>query len=73
MSTQNSNKLKFKMAEELITKFEGHIYKSLSKTKPEEREDLAQEIRLKIIEKVFNNNFNEAPGFFDVLLNDDYY
>ncbi|WP_394514668.1 helix-turn-helix domain-containing protein [Priestia aryabhattai] len=61
------------MAEEIINQFEGHIYKNSSRTKPEEREDLAQEIRLKIVEKVFSNKFDETPGFFDVLLNDDYY
>ncbi|MEH7604440.1 hypothetical protein [Priestia megaterium] len=70
---QTNSKLYLNMAEEIINQFEGHIYKSLSRTTPEEREDLAQEIRLKIVEKVFSNKFDETPGFFDVLLNDEYY
>lgn len=70
---QTNSELYLNMAEEIINQFEGHIYKSLSRTKPEEREDLAQEIRLKIVEKVFSNQFDETPGFFDVLLNDEYY
>lgn len=62
-----------KTVDDVLDRFESHIYKNLNMTRAEEREDLAQEIRLKIIEKFKKTSFKEAPGFFDVLLNDEYY
>jgi hypothetical protein len=46
---------------------EPKIKKSLSQTSYQEREDLEQEIKLKMIEKYHNHKFNEAPKFWDLI------
>lgn len=58
--------------EEILSQFEGHIYKKVNLTNYNEREDLAQEIRLKMIEKIMDDKLNEPPGFFEVLLSDEF-
>lgn len=51
----------------LIKKFEGRIQKSLYQTIYQEREDLAQEIRLKIVEKLNSVEFKETPSFWSLV------
>jgi hypothetical protein len=51
----------------LLNLFEPKINKSLSQTSFQEREDLKQEIKLKIVEKFYNHRFNEAPKFWDLI------
>ena len=53
--------------EELLNMFEPKIKKSLHQTSYEKREDLEQEIKLKIYEKMKVINEIEAPGFFETL------
>ncbi|AIM16332.1 MULTISPECIES: hypothetical protein [Neobacillus] len=51
----------------LLQLLEPKIKKSLSQTSYQEREDLEQEIKLKMIEKYHNHKFNEAPKFWDLI------
>lgn len=53
--------------EDFLRLFDYKIYKSLSQTAYQEREDLAQEIRLKMIEKYNNQIFNDSPDFWDIV------
>jgi predicted component of type VI protein secretion system len=56
-----------KEIEKIIDDFEFKIKKSLRHTSHQEREDLEQEIKLKIVEKVQTVNFKEPPSFWWLL------
>lgn len=56
---------------ELITSFSPKIKKSLKNTDSQEQEDLEQEIKIKIYEKMMLLQQIEAPGFFEYLKKDD--
>lgn len=53
--------------EEIVMKFAPTIQKSLYQTSPQERNDLKQEIQLKIIEAVFKYDIDSIPGFWDFI------
>ncbi|MED4271274.1 helix-turn-helix domain-containing protein [Geobacillus stearothermophilus] len=58
---------------EILEKFEGKIQKILSQTIYKERDDLAQEIRLKIIEKLNTLEFSDIPSFWSFIENSKSY
>lgn len=49
---------------DILDKFEYKIKKSLKNTNYQEREDLEQEIKLKIMEKISSVKFNKPPSFW---------
>ncbi|CAM4111686.1 hypothetical protein [Lederbergia lenta] len=49
---------------EIIDDFNSKIKKSLSNTTYQDRDDLEQEIKLKIIEKLYTVEFNDPPSFW---------
>lgn len=51
---------------EIITAFEGKIKKSLLQTSLSEREDLKQELILKVIQEVLKYDLNSIPTYFDL-------
>ena len=53
--------------EDIITLFNLKIKKSLQNTEHQNREDLEQEIKIKIYEKMHLLNNIKSPGFFDFL------
>lgn len=53
--------------DEILTFFHTRIKKNLRNTPFQEREDLEQEIKLKIYEKMDVLNRLSSPGFFDFL------
>ncbi|WP_375335792.1 hypothetical protein [Bacillus sp. WMMC1349] len=53
--------------DEVIDKFLPKIKKSLKNTSIQEREDLEQEIKIKIFEKLKVLTEIKAPGFFEFL------
>ena len=54
--------------EDYLKKFEGSIRKALYQTSLNEREDLKQELHIKIFEKIRNTNFREeAPSFWSII------
>lgn len=54
-------------AEMAIQKLQPKIKKSLHSTKFQEREDLEQELNMKITECFHNNVFKSTPGFWEFL------
>ncbi|MEN2467337.1 hypothetical protein [Ornithinibacillus sp. FSL M8-0202] len=58
---------KNKEIEKIINDFEFKIKKSLHNTSYQEREDLEQEIKTKIIEKIHSVEFGEAPSFWRLI------
>ncbi|MGR0121657.1 hypothetical protein [Bacillus halotolerans] len=52
---------------DLITVFSPKIKKSLKNTDVQEQEDLEQEIKIKIYEKMMLLQQIQAPGFFEFL------
>lgn len=52
---------------EILNSMDPKIKKVLKNTKPQERENLEQEIKLKILESVERNSFEDTPGFWDFL------
>lgn len=52
---------------EIIESFNGKIKQSLTHTSYQDRDDLEQEIKLKIIEKLNTVEFREAPSFWNFL------
>lgn len=51
--------------EEFIRLMQPKIKKSLRNTRPQEREDLEQELKLKIIQSIRTIILDEPPGFWD--------
>ncbi|MCS0824653.1 hypothetical protein NX029_11790 [Cytobacillus firmus] len=56
-----------KEIKEILVLFEPKIRKTLLQTAVQDREDLAQEMRLKLIEKYRNIQFHKAPKFWDLV------
>ena len=56
-----------KAMEEIIIKFTPKIRKSLYQTSLQERNDLRQEVNLKIIEAVHKYDIESIPGFWDFI------
>jgi len=54
-------------AESAIKKLQPKIKKSLYYTKPQNREDLEQELTIKIIECFRYNVFDKVPGFWEFI------
>lgn len=52
----------------IIENFTPKIKQCLHQTSYQEREDLEQEIKLKIIEKLATQEFNETPSFWDFFI-----
>ncbi|RAP26428.1 hypothetical protein C2W64_01972 [Brevibacillus laterosporus] len=50
-----------------IQTFKPKLQTSLYQTSISEREDLAQELNMKIIEAIYNYDLDTIPGFFDFL------
>ena len=57
--------------EEIILRFTPTIQKSLYQTSVQERNDLKQEIKLKIIEAVYKYDIGSIPGFWDFIESKD--
>lgn len=64
-------KIKKKEIEQLLKDFDIKIKKCLNQTSSSEREDLSQEIKLKIIEKLMSIKFNDTPSFWELVYEDD--
>jgi len=58
---------------QILQQFERSIQKNLKQTSYQERDDLAQEIRLKIIEKLISIDFNETLSFWSFIENNGRY
>mgnify|MGYP007126097091 CR=1 FL=1 len=58
---------------EVLEMFEEKIQKILNQTIYKEQDDLAQEIRLKIIEKLNTLEFRDIPGFWNFIENNKSY
>lgn len=59
-----------RIAEEVIRMLMPSIKKASLQTPIEHREDLEQEIYLKIVQKVNQENLEELPNFFEVINSD---
>lgn len=55
------------LIEEVIRMLKPIIKKALNQIPIEHREDLEQELYLKIIKKVTEENLDDLPGFFEML------
>lgn len=55
----------------IIEQFKPKIKKSLANTSYQEREDLEQEIKLKIVEKMRTVEFKDVPGFWWMINNNN--
>lgn len=60
-------KIKKKEIEQLLKDFDLKIKKCLNQTNSSEREDLSQEIKLKIIEKLLSIEFDDSPSFWELV------
>ncbi len=49
----------------IIDKFNPKIQKSLTQTKPQDRNDLRQEVSLKLIEAIYRYDLRSVPGFWE--------
>ncbi|GGJ77084.1 hypothetical protein [Virgibacillus salexigens] len=52
---------------EVLDEFKWKIKRSLANTSYQEREDLEQEIKLKIIEKLYTVEFENPPSFWSFI------
>lgn len=52
----------------IIENFTPKIKQCLHQTSYQEREDLEQELKLKIIEKLATQEFNDTPSFWDFFI-----
>lgn len=59
--------VKKKEIEEILKRFNPQIKKVLKNTSYQEREDLEQEIKVKILEKVNSLNIESPPGFWEFI------
>ncbi len=55
-----------KAIEKIIDMFEPKIKKSLHLTKPQEKEDLAQELKCKIVSCILKYDIASTPGFWEM-------
>lgn len=51
--------------EDVLKQLKPKIKKSLYYTNPQDREDLEQELKVKITECIYNNVFEQVPGFWE--------
>lgn len=58
---------KSKLTEEIVQSLKPFIKKTLNQTSADNREDLEQELYLKIIQKIHEDKVDELPGFFEML------
>ncbi|WP_289375896.1 helix-turn-helix domain-containing protein [Paenibacillus silvae] len=58
-----------KAMESIIVKFNPKLQKSLYQTTQQDRNDLKQEIHLKIIEAVYKYDIETVPGFWEFIQN----
>lgn len=49
----------------IIELFNPKIKKSVLQTAPQEREDLAQELKIKLFESILTYDMDEVPGFYE--------
>lgn len=70
MKEMSNLKNKKKEVEEILIDFDKKIQKCLNQTSISEREDLSQEIKLKIIEKLMSIEFRDTPSFWDLVQKD---
>lgn len=54
-------------AEAALKQLHPKIKKSLYHTKPQNREDLEQELKMKITECIHNDVFEQTPGFWEFI------
>lgn len=57
------NENKIRNVEKIIELFDPKIKKSLLQTPLQEREDLTQELKIKLFETIVHYDMNEVPGF----------
>jgi hypothetical protein len=62
MDSQDNN---IRNASKIIELFNPKIRKSVLQTAPQEREDLAQELKIKLFESILSYDMNEVPGFHE--------
>lgn len=55
----------------ILKLFERKIYYELKQTTFQEREDLSQDLCLKMIETVQNYNLDQTPGFWEFIYQDE--
>lgn len=55
------------ITEDIIKSLKPSIRKALIQTPPSQREDLEQELYLKIIKKISEEDIEKLPGFFELL------
>ncbi|KUP04858.1 hypothetical protein Q73_14645 [Bacillus coahuilensis m2-6] len=55
------------LLEELMVELRPSIRKALQQTPPEHRKDLEQELYLKMLKKVKEENVEDLPSFFDMM------
>ena len=55
------------IAEEVIQLLRPSIKKALSQTPIDHREDLEQELYLRIIKKIWEEDIDRLPGFFEIM------
>lgn len=71
METIKNSRYTNKEIEQTIIDFDSKIKKCLYQTNLSEREDLSQEIKLKIIEKLMFIEFRDFPSFWELLKEED--
>lgn len=72
ISLVNKAKSKDKRAmQQILTKFHNKVERSLNQTNIQDRDDLKQEIQIKIVEAVYKYDPNSIPGFWEFVDNED--
>lgn len=64
---RSQDEVKKKEIEAILNRFNPQIKKALKNTSYQEREDLEQEIKLKILEKVNSLDIESPPGFWEFI------
>ncbi len=64
---RRQDEVKKKEIEDILKRFNPQIKKVLKNTSYQEREDLEQEIKVKILEKVNSLNIESPPGFWEFI------
>lgn len=67
LSDRSQDEIKKKEIEEILKRFNPQIKKVLKNTSYQEREDLEQEIKVKILEKLNSLNIESTPGFWEFI------
>jgi hypothetical protein len=66
----NANNITHEEILSLIEDFSPKIKKSICQTNYDNKEDLEQEIKIKIFEKINDLSLNTTPGFFQFIKNE---